>query len=134
MTTRDRCLKDCRHTAEFYELFEFKVSYPSVSTVRITCKDYDLLGEDDIIGETIIDLEDLLEAWQKRQDDRGKIGDRILCLSMFSHRWSRPSLDRDAAHPDTEDGLKARSLAEYGRGGTCSVFPNHKFDYFFWIE
>ena len=85
-------------------------------------------------ASAIIDLEDLLEAWQKRQDDKGKIGDRILCLSMFSHRWSRPSLDRDAAHPDTEDGLKARSLAEYGRGGTCSVFPNHKFDYFFWIE
>ena len=53
---------------------------------------------------------------------------------MFSHRWSRPSLDPDAAHPDTEDGLKARSLAEFGRAGTCSVFPNHRFDYFFWIE
>ena len=86
----------------------------------------------------ILDLEDLLAAWIERMDARGKIRlegeDRVLCLSMFSHRWTRPSVRVEEAHPDTPDGRKAAAMAAYGRGGNCGVFPNHQFEYFFWVD
>lgn len=76
----------------------------------------------------VLDLADLLEAWIARQDAFGKVDGRIVCLSMFSHRWETPNA------PDTPADLKARSLARYGEIGTCAVFPDHRFDYFFWID
>ena len=82
----------------------------------------------------ILDLEDMITSWIERQDAKGNLLGRKLCVTMFSHRWSRPDRDPMLAHPDTTDGLKARSLAEYGIGGNCGVFPDHSFDYFFWID
>lgn len=89
--------------------------------------------------EHILDLEDLTAAWIERMDpSTGKIKlegeERVMCLSMFSHRWTRPSRKVDEAHPDSPDGRKAAAMATYGRGGNCGVFPNHQFEYFFWVD
>ena len=85
-------------------------------------------------ASAVLDLEDVIKAWVERQDSRGKIDDKIMCITMFSHRWTRPALDPAIAHPDSPDGLKAQSLAQYGHGAHCGVFPNHLFEYFFWID
>jgi hypothetical protein len=85
--------------------------------------------------EHILDLESLCLEWMKRQDDMGKIDGRAMCVSLFSHRWERPSLNPSEAHPDTPDGSKAKALARYGESGTCPIFhPHHTFEYFFWID
>ena len=61
-------------------------------------------------AEHILDLESCVVEWIKHQDDRGKVDGRCLCISIFSHRWSRPSLDPAEAHPDTVDHKKAAAL------------------------
>ena len=38
-------------------LFEFDAAFPSDSYLRVQVYDYDLLSTDDMIGETVIDLE-----------------------------------------------------------------------------
>merc|ERR1719195_1247752 len=44
-------------------------------------------------------------------------------------------MDPRTAHPDSVCHKKAKTLAEYGRLGTCPIFePNHRFDYYFWID
>lgn len=86
-------------------------------------------------SEHILDLENVITEWIEHMDDRGKVDGRCLCVSIFSHRWSRPSLDPAEAHPDTVDNVKAAALAKYGERGTCPIFhPHHIFDYFYWID
>lgn len=41
-------------------MFEIKTTLPIDKDLYIRVKDYDLLGSDDVIGETIIDLENRL--------------------------------------------------------------------------
>ena len=38
-------------------MFEIKATIPIVKDLYIRIKDYDLFGTDDVIGETVIDLE-----------------------------------------------------------------------------
>jgi len=38
-------------------MFELKTALPIHKDLNIRIKDYDLLGSDDVIGETVIDLE-----------------------------------------------------------------------------
>jgi len=79
--------------------------------------------------------EKLLELWINEMDEEGKVNDRGFCISGFSHRWERPSLDPAKAHPDSLDHKKARLLAEYGSRGTCPIFePHHQFDYYYWLD
>lgn len=81
-------------------------------------------------AEHILDVESLLIEWIK-----GKVDGRLVSISLFSHRWERPSLDPTKSHPDTVDNMKASSLAKYGERGICPIFyPHHIFDYFCWID
>lgn len=83
----------------------------------------------------ILDAERLLEEWVKRQDAQGRVDGRVVCISFFSHRWERPSLSIEEAHPDTPEGKKAQAMMHYGKGGTCPIFsPTWTFEYFFWVD
>jgi len=84
--------------------------------------------------EHVLDAEALLELQVARMDSNGKIDGRIPCFSFFTHRWLRPSYDPKRAHPDSTHHEKAKALAEYCAGGTCSVFVEHTFDYYYWID
>lgn len=60
-------LKKCLQRTEFpltkpnisvvSRLFEFTATIPVVKDLKLTVMDYDLIGRDDVIGETQIDLE-----------------------------------------------------------------------------
>ena len=41
----------------FFRMFEMKATLPMDKDLYIQIKDYDLLSSDDVIGETVIDLE-----------------------------------------------------------------------------
>mmetsp|Transcript_44812 Transcript_44812/g.130517 ORF Transcript_44812/g.130517 Transcript_44812/m.130517 type:complete len:423 (-) Transcript_44812:199-1467(-) len=91
----------------------------------------------------ILDAEKLLEEWVKKMDEYGKVQcpsaeggteRRIVCMSMFSHRWARPSMDPAQAFPDTVDNKKCKALGYYGYSGLCPVFSEHQFDYYYWID
>ena len=80
----------------------------------------------------ILDAESVCEEWIKTCDAKGKVDGRALCMSLFSHRWSRPSLNPSEAFPDTAENDKAKALARYGKGGQCPIFaPHHEFDYYY---
>jgi hypothetical protein len=52
---------------DWYKLYEFhQVKLPGSTELKIECMDYDTFGLDDLIGETVIDLEDRLydPRWQ----------------------------------------------------------------------
>ena len=61
--------------------------------------------------EHILDLEALCKEWAGKQNEKGKVDGRAMCISLFSHRWERPSMDPKEAHPDTVDGAKAKVRA-----------------------
>merc|ERR1719183_983146 len=105
----------------------------------------------------ILDAEKAIEAIIAHMDGQGKVviaaagygdrdgeedgdgdGDRaegrVFCAKMFSHRWERSSPDPACAHPDDPAHKKARALAEYGRGGVCTVVAQQRFEYFFWVD
>ena len=54
-------------TPSFHRLFEFETTIPGPSTLEIAIWDHDLIGRDELIGRTMIDLEDrwFHEEWQK---------------------------------------------------------------------
>lgn len=43
-----------------HRMFEFKASIPQVKDLKIQVLDYDFLSRDDLIGETVVDLEQRL--------------------------------------------------------------------------
>ncbi|CAM9731769.1 unnamed protein product, partial [Ectocarpus sp. 13 AM-2016] len=43
---------------EFFRVFEFEVTMPGESQLKLKLYDYDRFGADELIGETVIDLED----------------------------------------------------------------------------
>ena len=62
---------------DFYKMVEFGCELPGVSQLQLQVYDHDFIGSDDLIGETIIDLEDRWfdKKWQelgvenRREDD-----------------------------------------------------------------
>ena len=62
----------------FFKSFTMEASLPGPSMLSIKAMDYDLIGSDDLIGETVIDLEDRLFSKQWRdwgasqQDNEGQ--------------------------------------------------------------
>ena len=68
---------------DFYKMFEFKSMLPGSSQLQVQVWDKDFLVKDDLIGETIIDLEN----------------------RFFSRRWRKlnyvPIETRDLKHPDS---------------------------------
>ena len=55
---------------------------------------------------------------------------------MVSHQWLRPSLNKDEAHPDSAEHLKASSLNQYSNWRRSWVMQNHDFypEIFYWID
>lgn len=53
-------IKNYYFFAFVFRLFEFTATVPLVKDLKITVMDYDLIGRDDVIGETQIDLEQRL--------------------------------------------------------------------------
>lgn len=43
---------------DLYKMFEFQAIFPGCPPLKVQFWDYDLLFGDDLIGETIVDLED----------------------------------------------------------------------------
>jgi len=91
----------------------------------------------------ILDAEAAVQEFLRQADEKGKVmclnadgvrEPRVLCLSMFSHRWERPNSDPEASFPDSASNKKARALAYYGESGLCPVFHDHRFDYYFWVD
>ncbi|OQR97039.1 hypothetical protein THRCLA_07103 [Thraustotheca clavata] len=56
---------------DFYKVFEFNTHFPGASTLQIDAFDHDLIGGDDLIGSTKLDLEDRFfdKNWQKMGRD-----------------------------------------------------------------
>lgn len=50
-------LKACLAFFSILRLFEMNATVPIVKDLKITVMDYDIIGRDDVIGETTIDLE-----------------------------------------------------------------------------
>ena len=45
-------------------MFEFDAHLPRDSLLQITVYDHDLIGSDDVVGSTYIDLEDRFLTWK----------------------------------------------------------------------
>ena len=45
-------------------MFEFVAQLPRDSLLNITVYDHDMIGSDDVVGSTIIDLEDRFLTWK----------------------------------------------------------------------
>ncbi|RHY24406.1 hypothetical protein DYB25_000601 [Aphanomyces astaci] len=56
---------------DFYKLFEINCDFPGASTLTLNAYDYDLIGTDDLIGSTQVDLEDRFfdKHWQLLGDE-----------------------------------------------------------------
>jgi hypothetical protein len=69
----------------------------------------------------VLDAADLIRAWIARQDAKGKISGRILCLSMFSHRGG---VQRCCLIACTSHSLLA-SAAPRSHGGARALHTLH---------
>ncbi|KAJ0394355.1 hypothetical protein P43SY_006836 [Pythium insidiosum] len=56
---------------DFYKMFQLSATLPGASILKIDAYDFDLIGGDDLIGSTIIDLED--RVFDQRWQDLGKL-------------------------------------------------------------
>ena len=56
ITTKDRYIPN-ELNPYFGEFFQFTVQIPIVKDLKIKVMDYDMIGRDDLIGKTVIDLE-----------------------------------------------------------------------------
>jgi len=64
ISDRDNYLED-NSTPHWYKMFELETEFPGPSLLGIKVFDWDLLGGDELIGQTIVDLEDRFfqKAW-----------------------------------------------------------------------
>jgi Ca2+-dependent lipid-binding protein len=65
-STKENYLED-EPNPDIYKMFDFAMSFPGASPVVIEAYDYDMLFGDDLIGKTIIDLDDreYCPEWKK---------------------------------------------------------------------
>ncbi|CAK4632712.1 unnamed protein product [Aphanomyces euteiches] len=77
---------------DFYKMFEFNTHFPGASTLFIDAYDHDLIGGDDLIGSTTIDLEDRFfdKNWQA-------IGEEY----HTSERWGPKPVEQRPLHIKT---------------------------------
>jgi hypothetical protein len=57
-------------------------------------------------------------------------------IFMVSHKWLRPSIDPEEAHPDTEDNAKAHAINEFSEWRRQWVSDRHGFlpEIYYWID
>jgi hypothetical protein len=80
---------------DFYKLIEFDAELPGTSQLIIEVMDKDTIGSDDLIGKTIIDLEDRWfdPRWQKEGEENRRLpGDNP--LNPQSSRWATKPIER----------------------------------------
>ncbi|XP_071949270.1 myoferlin-like isoform X3 [Antedon mediterranea] len=97
----------------FGRMFEIKASIPVVKDLKIGVMDYDFLSSDDVIGETIIDLE-----------NRVLTKYRATCGLQATYNTSGPNVWRDAVTPTQvlQKYCKSNSLPDpvyYGASKLC---------------
>ena len=70
LSTR-RCYIPNTIKPDFYHYFEFTASFPGTSSLNVEVYDYDVIGSDDLIGSTVIDLEDrwFSDTWNELGSD-----------------------------------------------------------------
>lgn len=74
---------------DFYKCVELHTELPGAGQLEIEVMDYDAFGSDDLIGKTVIDLED---RWF---DDRWKaLGSENYCKEPGKMRWNTKPLER----------------------------------------
>ncbi|CAK4072437.1 unnamed protein product [Aphanomyces euteiches] len=77
---------------DFYKMFEIPCNFPGASTLHLDAYDYDLIGGDDLIGSTTVDLEDRFfdKNWQA-------LGEEF----KTSERWGPKPVEQRTLHVPT---------------------------------
>lgn len=65
--SRRECYQEDEPNPSFYEVFDFDVTFPGAQSIVIEAYDYDVLFGDDLIGRTVIDLDDRYYSNEWRQ-------------------------------------------------------------------
>eukprot|EP01038_Epipyxis_sp_PR26KG_P004421 gene4421-6250_t len=91
---RDNAVLDVKN-ADFYKLIEFDAELPGTSQLVIEVMDLDIVGKDDLIGKTIVDLEDRWfdSRWQQLgEENMQKPGDNP--NDKTAVRWATKPVER----------------------------------------
>jgi hypothetical protein len=109
---------------DFYKMIEFGCELPGVSQLTIQVFDHDFIGSDDLIGETVIDLEDRWfdNKWQaigseNKIDPSG--------FSEKTPRWNTKDLERRTLYVPTSNASQGvvECWLDIMTPGEANVFP-----------
>ncbi|CAM9189853.1 unnamed protein product, partial [Laminaria digitata] len=81
---------------EFFRPFDFNVTLPGESQLKVKLYDYDRFGPDDLIGQTVIDLED---RWFSQEWHDLERQDPLACERRETHGPYKPLEVRDLTVP-----------------------------------
>jgi len=100
---------------DFYKCIELHTELPGAGQLEIEVMDYDFFGSDDLIGKTVVDLEDRWfdQRWQ-RMGIENKIPD------VGKTRWATKPLERRSLFTDTKN-LEQGKLECY-----VDIMPSHE--------
>lgn len=87
---------------DFYKMIEMKGELPGFSQLVIEVMDKDTIGSDDMIGKTVIDLED--RWFDSRWQDLGKANRVLPDDDPNSARWDTKPLERRAIYVPSSNG------------------------------
>jgi hypothetical protein len=84
--------KNVSNNAKFYKSFEMQAKFPGSSKLEVMVMDWDAIGQDNLVGKTIVDLEDrwFSKDWNEMIWDRCGHGDGPRLLTPVERRdlWS----------------------------------------------
>jgi len=83
---------------DFYKMVELHTELPGAGLLEIECMDYDAFGPDDLIGKTVIDLEDRWfdQKWQS-------LGSENAVNEIGKMRWPTKPLERRSLYIPTSN-------------------------------
>lgn len=109
---------------DFYKMIEFGCELPGVSQLTVQVYDHDVIGSDDLIGETNIDLEDRWfdNKWQQIGAENREEPDG---LAEVPPRWSTKDLERRTLYVPTSNASQGivECWLDIMTPGEASAFP-----------